>query len=196
MPVQHRLLPDSELHEPKGAASAISGTVYVSDGSGSGDWTKIPATTLQGITSAATPNQQLVTDGLGGIKLVSGSTYGQIYYRASGSGSGQFSMVTWVPTTLANTVQNADKIQVNVTGVYVARFSGTFVPPSISDPLIYEAFLSIDGTNRVGNSSRNTSTAYCEAIVPMVAGQEMRVVVSPGTVLTTDGVLTLTYLGG
>jgi len=36
--VQHSALTGSELHEPKGAASATSGTVYTSDGSGSGSW--------------------------------------------------------------------------------------------------------------------------------------------------------------
>lgn len=34
----HKDLPDSELHEPKGVASASAGTVYIADGSGSGSW--------------------------------------------------------------------------------------------------------------------------------------------------------------
>lgn len=36
--VQHSALTGSELHEPKGADSASTGEVYVSDGSGSGAW--------------------------------------------------------------------------------------------------------------------------------------------------------------
>lgn len=39
----HRDLTGADLHEPKGAASAASGTVYVSDGAGSGSWTSVPA---------------------------------------------------------------------------------------------------------------------------------------------------------
>ena len=35
----HADLSDPELHEPKGAAAASSGQVYVSDGAGSGVWT-------------------------------------------------------------------------------------------------------------------------------------------------------------
>jgi predicted solute-binding protein len=35
----HKDLTGAELHEPKGADSAAAGTVYVADGSGSGDWT-------------------------------------------------------------------------------------------------------------------------------------------------------------
>jgi len=38
--VNHSTLTDPYLHEPKGVASAATGSVYVSDGSGSGDWTK------------------------------------------------------------------------------------------------------------------------------------------------------------
>ena len=37
--IEHSALTTSELHEPKGVASATSGEVYVADGSGSGTWT-------------------------------------------------------------------------------------------------------------------------------------------------------------
>lgn len=37
----HKDLTGAELHEPKGADSATAGTVYVADGSGSGDWTPV-----------------------------------------------------------------------------------------------------------------------------------------------------------
>lgn len=36
--VNHSTLTDPYLHEPKGIASANAGTVYVSDGAGSGNW--------------------------------------------------------------------------------------------------------------------------------------------------------------
>jgi hypothetical protein len=38
--VQHSALTGSDLHEPKGVASATTGKVYISNGSGSGAWTK------------------------------------------------------------------------------------------------------------------------------------------------------------
>ena len=37
----HKDLTGTELHEPKGVASATAGTVYVSNGSGSGNWTPL-----------------------------------------------------------------------------------------------------------------------------------------------------------
>lgn len=36
--VQHKDLPDSDLHEPKGVASATVGEVYVANGAGTGTW--------------------------------------------------------------------------------------------------------------------------------------------------------------
>ena len=40
MPTEHVNIPDGERHEPKGADSATSGQVYVSDGANSGSWSK------------------------------------------------------------------------------------------------------------------------------------------------------------
>ena len=37
---EHKDLPDAQLHEPKGAASASAGQVYISDGAGSGSWVR------------------------------------------------------------------------------------------------------------------------------------------------------------
>lgn len=39
--VQHKDIPDAQLHEPKGASTAANGRVYVSNGSGSGSWQKV-----------------------------------------------------------------------------------------------------------------------------------------------------------
>ena len=36
--INHSTLSDPYLHEPKGVSSALAGQIYVSDGSGSGDW--------------------------------------------------------------------------------------------------------------------------------------------------------------
>lgn len=39
MAIAHKDIPDAGLHEPKGVASAVAGTVYVANGAGSGSWT-------------------------------------------------------------------------------------------------------------------------------------------------------------
>jgi len=39
MTIQHKLITDPDIHEPKGVAAATVGKVYLSDGAGSGAWT-------------------------------------------------------------------------------------------------------------------------------------------------------------
>ena len=39
--VEHSSITDPNIHEPKGVAAAIAGSVYVADGAGSGDWTSV-----------------------------------------------------------------------------------------------------------------------------------------------------------
>jgi hypothetical protein len=51
--VTHSSLTDPNLHEPKGASSAASGTWYIANGSGSGTWTK----RLFTLTAALTPSE-------------------------------------------------------------------------------------------------------------------------------------------
>lgn len=51
---EHNTLTGSQLHEPKGAATATAGQVYVADGAGSGTWTTlnsaaVPGTLVQGV---------------------------------------------------------------------------------------------------------------------------------------------------
>lgn len=46
--VAHRDLTGADLHEPKGVATASIDTIYVADGSGSGSWKKVEATSLSG----------------------------------------------------------------------------------------------------------------------------------------------------
>lgn len=61
MSIEHKDIPDSERHEPKGASTALSGTVYVSDGAGSGSWV-IPEPKGAG---TALEGQQYFSDGAG-----------------------------------------------------------------------------------------------------------------------------------
>ena len=46
MPIQHRDIPDAQLHEPKGVVAASSSEVYVANGAASGAWRKIRETDL------------------------------------------------------------------------------------------------------------------------------------------------------
>lgn len=48
---EHRVLPDSQLHEPKGIVTAAAGEVYVADGLNSGDWIPLSADNVVGSVS-------------------------------------------------------------------------------------------------------------------------------------------------
>lgn len=63
----HASLTDPELHEPKGAASASSGSVYIADGAGSGSFASLPWGSLSG-------RQVFLTARIADI-----STAGQVY---------------------------------------------------------------------------------------------------------------------
>lgn len=41
MSIQHKDIPDAQLHEPKGVATAVNKAVYKANGSGSGSWGKL-----------------------------------------------------------------------------------------------------------------------------------------------------------
>lgn len=63
MTIEHAVITDPEIHEPKGAATAQAGHVYVSDGAGGGVWSP-PELEGQGAASAGEVPH---SDGLGGV---------------------------------------------------------------------------------------------------------------------------------
>jgi hypothetical protein len=77
MPVQHRLIPDAELHEPKGASSASVNTSYFSNGAGSGSWKKVGSSELAGLAGdGAVAGKKLLTNGSNGFALFTENSYG------------------------------------------------------------------------------------------------------------------------
>lgn len=64
--LQHKNLPESQLHEPKGASTANSGDVYVANGSGSGAWGQ--ADTMG--STGAPAGGLLIADGSGGLDFL------------------------------------------------------------------------------------------------------------------------------
>jgi hypothetical protein len=77
--INHELIADPYIHEPKGVASATINKTYVSTGTGTGVWKKIPVQGLSNITSNGVVGQFLVVDGTGNFLLAS-SANGSIYF--------------------------------------------------------------------------------------------------------------------
>lgn len=90
--IQHRLVTDPNIHEPKGVSTAAANTVYLADGAGSGDW---EFAKLEGQDGAST-GQYPVKNGSGGITWTdpTGGGFGSYAYfpvakvQAAGDGGG------------------------------------------------------------------------------------------------------------
>lgn len=77
--IQHAVIPDLYLHEPKGIVSAGPGTMYVSNGAGSGGWQKADTTNLKGLFGdLGNSNLIPVSDGTNGLAFKARSGYGQM----------------------------------------------------------------------------------------------------------------------
>ena len=102
--IEHSELPDNLLHEPKGASTAVAGTVYVADGAGSGSFKKLPTTSLN-ITVPSVP--VISHTDISGTSSLNGSTLSQV---ADGSLTDIPSLVN-IPQTLTNKInENAAEL--------------------------------------------------------------------------------------
>lgn len=102
--IEHSELPDNLLHEPKGASTAVAGTVYVADGAGSGSFKKLPTTSLN-ITVPSVP--VISHTDISGTSSLDGSTLSQ---AADGSLTDIPSLVN-IPQTLTNKInENAAEL--------------------------------------------------------------------------------------
>lgn len=139
MSIQHAVIPDAFLHEPKGVATASTGEAYVANGSGSGTWKRIDSTDLQGVTGdGGSDNLELLSDGSNGFQFKVRAVFGSMVITNNAT---NFPVTAAVDPTLAtNTdyvlltgvgapwaaggtefggiVIGVDRITVPVTGIY------------------------------------------------------------------------------
>lgn len=101
--VSHATLTGSQLHEPKGVATAALGQVYVANGSGSGSWTDIGTSSFTGMiadfVAPVPPTGWLELDG----SVISTSTYSGLYavmtIQTSGTRTNASPVITSIPST-------------------------------------------------------------------------------------------------
>lgn len=87
MATEHDAITDPDIHEPKGAASASNGQVYIANGSGSGTWTGIDEGSFS--SSGQNKGRILQADGLdqvGWQELVWNDLTGAMEVKGSGAG--------------------------------------------------------------------------------------------------------------
>jgi len=77
MTIQHKDIPEAQLHEPKGVSTATARKVYVSNGAGTGSWQYVYP---EGTASAAA-GKTFITDGAGGgsFELPAGRAHAELY---------------------------------------------------------------------------------------------------------------------
>ncbi len=114
----HSTLTGADLHEPKGVASATSGTVYSADGAGSGSW--VAVTTLFSITgmiadfaTPVAPTGWLECDG----SAVSRATYSSLFTAQTIQQSGTRTSGSAIITGLSSTTNMKPGYYVSGTGL-------------------------------------------------------------------------------
>lgn len=93
--IQHNTLTLAELHEPKGAAAAVAGQVYVADGLGSGAWEHTGGWSQyqDSRTTVGTPTQIIAT-GVRTPFVCDGGTLTEETYAPDDAGSSMWNVST------------------------------------------------------------------------------------------------------
>lgn len=112
MTIQHKLIPDAERHEPIGASTATAGTVYVSDGTGSGSWI---TPQLEG-QDASLLGQILKADGNGGYNFKH-SPEGWGYYKDNGTDQTVSATAIKLSIDILGATTNTDYLPYQIRGV-------------------------------------------------------------------------------
>lgn len=129
MTIQHKLIADADLHEPKGIASATAGKVYVSNGSGSGSWL-YPSGKVHG--------EIYIDAGATSQTLSAGQAYAKLNPTAEWA-SGVSSILTLTPGNGTITLTEA--------GDYLVNFWAQFSTASLATGTVYNFKYNLDGTN-------------------------------------------------
>lgn len=96
--IQHKDIPNDQLHEPKGASSASNLTVYVANGAGSGVFRRIDTSDLVNVNvDLNQTNRLLASDGAGNVITIIDKAYGVMAITDNTTG---FAVTAAVDSTL------------------------------------------------------------------------------------------------
>lgn len=129
MTIQHKLIADADLHEPKGVASAASGKVYQANGSGSGTWVYPPGKAHAEIYIDAGVTAQTLSGSSAYAKLNPGTEW-----------------TAGVSNVLTVSAANGT-ITLTEAGTYMVNFWCQFSTAAIANGTLYNFKYNLDGTN-------------------------------------------------
>lgn len=207
MDIQHKNLPDAQLHEPKGVATAANRQVYVADGAGSGVWQKIKSENLEGVSGdGGVANKVVVSNGAGGFSLYTRDAYGVMgitnnsnnfivsaatdstlqsnadYVLFTGGGA------PWVGESLYGVTFNVNRLTVPVDGVYDIRFWGN-ISTYPSNTAFVGAKFKVNNTTwstrtvvTKSNSTGDAGNLNAFALVPLVANDYVQLFIASSAV--------------
>jgi hypothetical protein len=169
MTIQHNIITDPDIHEPKGVAAATSGKVYISNGSGSGAWEYPPAK----------PHAELyISGGTTAHTLAAASAFTLLNPSGEWTASGNEEILTVTPGN--------GTITLNQAGHYYISFWINFTTASISSGSSYHFKYALDGSV----SSREV------AVSKPTNGVDKIVISSTGLVNATANQVLSIYTGG
>ena len=134
MTIEHRVIPEGNLHEPKGVSTALANTVYVANGAGSGVWK-----TLNPVTHSF--GSMLVPDPGNGSLLfppITDKTLGTASQFILLTGSG----IPFQSGPSARVSFSTNRLTVSVGGVYQVHFDAT-ISATHNDPSNYPVYFAV-----------------------------------------------------
>jgi hypothetical protein len=176
MAIQHAVIEDPDIHEPKGVAAATAGKVYVSDGAGSGAWTALATHEYA---------DMYIAEGTTAFALAAASAYTKLNPTAEWTAGGN--EVTTI--TAAN-----GEITLVSAGTYAVSFWISFTTASLASNIQYKFKYALDGTpgSRVLTVQKNTAnvdvlSVSATGIITATAGQVLSIhVAGDGTTSGTN----------
>ena len=170
MTIQHKLITDPDIHEPKGTATALANQVYAADGSGSGSWQDVkPAGTV-----GAVANKVYVTNGAGAgtMQYPAGKLYADMYIdggvtsQTLSAGSAYAKLdpgSEWTAGAYKGLTINGTDGTITLTeaGTYMVSFWVAFTTASVATGTVYNFKYAINGTpgSRILKVSKYTNGA-------------------------------------
>jgi len=190
MTIQHKNITGADLHEPKGVASATVGKVYISDGSGSGDWEYPPAKAHA---------EMYITGGTTAHTLAGSSAYSLL------NPSGEW---TAGVTNILTSTPASGIITLNQAGDYYIDFWANLTTTAIAQGAAYNIKYALDGTvgTRKTTVVKTTNgadklTLSSSGLVTATANQTLAIHIagdatsSDEDVTVTEAGFTVLYLG-
>ena len=168
MTIQHKLITDPDIHEPKGVATASAGKAYVANGTGSGSW-EYPSGKVHG--------EIYIDAGVTSQTLSGSSAYAKLNPTGEWT-AGVSNILTLGAGTGIITLTQA--------GTYMINFWCQFSTAAIASGTVYNFKYNLDGTN----SSRTLTVSKTSN------GVDKLHISATGLVTATAGQTLSMYVGG